>query len=115
MPHPLYSPEIRDMIEQADAVGLAALCAELHPATVADAISETLDADQIWQLLGGTDVRTQASIFEYLPSAMQIELMADTARPQVVKLIEKMSHDDRVDLLKKLPRKVYESLLRLVD
>ncbi len=115
MAHPLYSPEIRDMIEQADAVGLAALCAELHPATVADAISDTLDADQIWQLLGGTDVRTQAGIFEYLPSAMQIELMADTARPQVVKLIEKMSHDDRVDLLKKLPRKVYESLLRLVD
>jgi magnesium transporter len=33
----------------------------------------------------------------------------------VVKLIEKMSHDDRVDLLKKLPRRVYESLLRLVD
>jgi magnesium transporter len=115
MPHPLYSPEIRDMLEQDDTAGLAALCEELHPATIADAIEDTLSADQIWQLLGSSDVRTQAAIFEYLPNELQIELMADPSRPLVAKLIEKMSHDDRVDLLKKLPKKVYESLLRLVD
>ena len=115
MPHPLYSPEIRDMLEQDDAAGLAALCEELHPATVAEAVADTLSADQIWHLLGSTDVRTQAAVFAYLPDDLQVELMADPTRPQVVKLIEKMSHDDRVDLLKKLPRRVYESLLRLVD
>lgn len=115
MPHPLYSPEIRDMLDQNDAAGLAALCEELHPATIAEAVADTLSADQIWHLLGSTDVRTQASIFEYLPAELQIELVADPSRPQVAKLIEKMSHDDRVDLLKKLPRRVYESLLRLVD
>jgi magnesium transporter len=115
MPHPLFSPEIRDMLEQNDAAGLAALCSELHPATIAEAVQDTLDADQVWRLLGSTDVRTQAAIFEYLPNDLQIALMADPSRPQVVRLIEKMSHDDRVDLLKKLPTKVYESLLRLVD
>ncbi len=114
MPHPLYTPEIREMLDADDAVGLAAMCDELHPATVAEAISD-FDPDLTWKLLSGTEVRTQASIFEYLPSTMQVELLSDPSRPQVVKLIEKMSHDDRVDLLKKLPTRVYESLLRLVD
>ena len=114
MPHPLYTPEIREMLEHDDASGLAALCDELHPATVAEAIDE-FDAEQTWKMLGGTEVRTQASIFEYLPSARQVELLDNPSRPQVVKLIEKMSHDDRVDLLKKLPTRVYENLLRLVD
>lgn len=114
MPHPLYTPEIREMLEQNDATGLAALCDELHPATVAKAIDE-FDAEQTWKMLSGTEVRTQASIFEYLPSTRQVELLDNPSRPQVVKLIEKMSHDDRVDLLKKLPTRVYENLLRLVD
>src|SRR4051812_19495862 len=107
MPHALYTPEIREMIETDDAVGLAALCEELHPATIAEAIQDSLDAEQTWKLLSGSDVRTQAAIFEYLPSERQVELLADPSRPQVVKLIEKMSHDDRVDLLKKLPTRVY--------
>jgi magnesium transporter len=115
MSHPLFSPEIRDMLEQNDTVGLAALCQELHPATIAEAVQDTLNTDQIWQLLSSTDVRTQASIFEYLPTELQVELMSNPSHPQVVKLIEKMSHDDRVHLLKKLPKPVYESLLRLVD
>lgn len=114
MPHPLYTPEIREMLEHDDASGLAALCDELHPATVAEAIDE-FDAELTWKMLGGTEVRTQASIFEYLPSTRQVELLDNPSRPQVVKLIEKMSHDDRVDLLKKLPTRVYENLLRLVD
>lgn len=115
MPHALYTPEIREMIETDDAAGLAALCQELHPATIAEAIEDSLDTEQTWKLLSGSDVRTQASIFEYLPGERQVELLDNPGRPQVVKLIEKMSHDDRVDLLKKLPTRVYESLLRLVD
>ena len=51
--------------------------------------------------LGGhqpANIRTQASIFEYLPPALQVE-MAEKARPQMGELLSKMSHDDRVDLL----------------
>jgi magnesium transporter len=42
-------------------------------------------------------------------------MVEGTARPQVGRLIEKMSHDDRVDLLRRLPARVRDSLLRLVD
>ncbi len=115
MSNPLFTPEIRDMLAQNDAAGLAALCEELHPATIAEAVEEGFDADQIWQLLGHTDIRAQAAIFEYLTPARQIEMVEGPARPQLGQLIEKMSHDDRVDLLRRLPSRVKDSLLRLVD
>lgn len=115
MANPLFTPEIREMLADNDAAGLAALCEELHPATIAESVEEGFDADQIWKLLGHTDIRTQAAIFEYLPPARQIEMVEGPARPQLGQLIEKMSHDDRVDLLRRLPARVKDSLLRLVD
>ena len=115
MAHPLYGPEIKDMLAQDDVAGLAALCEELHPATIADAIDDTLSVEETWKLLSASDARVQAGIFEYLPALRQVELLEDTARPQVVRLIEKMTHDDRVDLMQKLPARLSENLLRLVD
>lgn len=115
MSHPLFTPEIRAMLAEEDAAGLAALCEELHPATIAEAVEEDFEADQIWSLLSHSEIRTQAAIFEYLPPARQIEMVEGPVRPQLGQLIEKMSHDDRVDLLRRLPLRVKESLLRLVD
>src|SRR5262249_56621027 len=59
-------------------------------------------------------IRTQASIFEYLPPGRQVE-MVEHARPQIGQLLSKMSHDDRADLLRRLPGRVAEPLMRLVD
>jgi magnesium transporter len=115
MPHPLFSPEIRDMLAQNDTAGLAALCEELHPATIAEAVDEGFTPEEIWQLISDAEIRTQAAIFEYLPIDMQEQMVENSARPQVGRLIEKMSHDDRVDLLRRLPTRVSENLLRLVD
>jgi len=115
MPHSLFSPEIRDMLAQHDTVGMAALCEELHPATIAEAVEEDFAPEDVWQLISDADIRTQAAIFEYLPIELQEQMVENTARPQVGRLIEKMSHDDRVDLLRRLPRRVSENLLRLVD
>jgi magnesium transporter len=42
-------------------------------------------------------------------------MVEGAGRPQVGKLVEKMSHDDRADLLRRLPGRVREALLRLVD
>lgn len=113
MPHVLFGPELRDMIETRDEAGLRAFCESMHPATVAEAIDD-MAPEQIWEVISQSDIRTQASIFEYLPVAKQVDML-EVARPQVGKLIEKMSHDDRVDLIRKLPSRVSERLLRLVD
>ncbi len=115
MAHPLFGPEIKDMLDHGDTAGLTALCEELHPATIAETVEDEFSPDQIWEIISPSDIRTQAAIFEYLPIGVQENMVEDTKRPQVGRLIEKMSHDDRVGLLRRLPSRVSESLLRLVD
>jgi len=114
MPHPLFTPEIKLMLAEANTLGLSAFCESLHPATVAEALDEDFTPEQLWEVLSQASIRTQASIFEYLPPTLQVE-MAEKARPQMGQLLTKMSHDDRVDLLKRLPGRVVESVMRLVD
>lgn len=113
MADPLFTPEIRLMLEERDAAGLRAFCEDLHPATMADVL-DGFDAGQIWDILDHADIRNQAAIFEYLPPAMQLELLAFD-RPQAAAIIGKMSHDDRVNLLRRVPDDVREKLLRGLD
>lgn len=114
MSHPLFGPEVRLMLEEKNTEAMAAFCDSLHPATVAEALDDEFTPEQIWEILSTSNIRTQAAIFEYLPPARQVE-MVEHARPQVGQLIGKMSHDDRADLLRRLPPRTVESLIRLVD
>jgi len=114
MPHPLFDPEIKLMLAEGNVAGLREFCETLHPATVAEALDGDFTPEQIWEVISPANIRTQASIFEYLPPHLQVE-MAEKARPQMGQLITKMSHDDRVDLLRRLPGRVTEAVMRLVD
>jgi magnesium transporter len=114
MTDPLFSPEIRMMMESNDAAGLKALCEALHPATVADALDD-LPVEDVWKVLQHTDIKTQAAIFEYFPLERQVEMVQGTGRAHMARLIEQMSHDDRADLLRRLNPRVADELLRLVD
>jgi magnesium transporter len=114
MAHPLFSPEVRLMLEERNAAGLREFCESLHPATVAESLDGEFSPEQIWEVISHANIRSQASIFEYLPPTLQVE-MAEKARPQMGQLLSKMSHDDRVDLIKRLPGHVAESVMRLVD
>src|SRR6476659_2013509 len=113
MPHPLFTPELRIMLAEQNAPGMREFCETLHPATVAEALDEGFTPEQVWEVISHANIRTQASVFEYLPPPRQVE-MAERARPQVGQLLGKMSHDDRVDLLRLLPGLVAEVLIRLV-
>jgi magnesium transporter len=115
MAHPLFGPEVRMMLQENDHAGMKALCETLHPATVAEALSEDFEVDEIWRFLQQSDIKTQAAIFEYFPIDWQVKMVEGTGQQHVAKLIEQMSHDDRVDLLRRLMPRVAESLLRLVD
>ncbi len=115
MSHPLYGPEIREHLLDHDADGLRAVCETLHPATLAEALDDTFTDADVWELMTPSDVRTQAAIFEYLPPPRQASMIGVGAPAQVGKLLGKMSHDDRVDLLHRLPAAVKETLLRAVD
>jgi magnesium transporter len=69
----------------------------------------------VWRCLKSTSIRNQAAIFEYFPIDWQVKLVEGGGREHIAHLIEKMSHDDRVDLMRRLMPRVRESLLRLVD
>jgi magnesium transporter len=115
MSHPLFGPEIKEMLAEHDSASLRTFCESLHPATVAEALDDEFTPEQIWAVIRTTDPRTQAAIFEYLPTPRQVGIAEGPARPDIAKLIEKMSHDDRVDLLRRLPARTKDALLRLVD
>jgi magnesium transporter len=114
MTHPLFAPEIKLMLSEGNAAALREFCESLHPATVAEALDSGFSPEQIWEVISHANIRTQASIFEYLPPALQVH-MAEQARPQMGQLLSKMSHDDRVDLIRRLPPRVTEAVMRLVD
>jgi magnesium transporter len=112
----LFGPEVRLMLEENNTEEMNAFLESLHPATVAETLSGgDLTVEQIWRFLENTSIKNQAAIFEYFPIDWQVKLVEGTGRERMAHLIEKMSHDDRVDLLRRLMPRVAESLLRLVD
>jgi magnesium transporter len=115
MVHVLFGPEIRQMMEENDAGAMREFCESLHPATVAETLAGEFEVEQVWRFLENTNIRNQAAIFEYFPLEWQVKMVEGTGRERMAKLVEKMSHDDRVDLLRRLMPRVAESLLRLVD
>src|SRR5262245_2930045 len=102
------------MLLEGDTEGMKAFCETLHPATVAETLQELSDAEA-WKFLETTGIRNQAAIFEYFPIDKQVELAEGGGREHMARLIEQMSHDDRVDLMRRLMPRVAEGLLRLVD
>ena len=115
MSHPLFSPEVRQMLLENDAEGLKTFCETLHPATIAEALEDDFSVEEAWKVLEQTGIRDQAAVFEYFPGPWQVLMVEGTGRAHVARLIEQMSHDDRVDLLRRLTPRVAEGLLRLVD
>src|SRR5438477_3675711 len=115
MSHPLFGPEVRLMLQEGDAAEMRTFCETLHPATVAEALAGEFAPEDVWRVLQSTTIRNQADIFEYFPIDVQVRLVEGTGRPHMARLIEQMSHDDRVRLLRRLPPRVAEAILRLVD
>ncbi len=114
MPHPLFGPEIRLMLEDDDTAGMTAFVENLHPATVAESLDD-LEPKDIWRFLHASSLNQRAMVFEYFSPEKQEEIALGTGRPEMAKLIEQMSHDDRADLLRRLAPAVSDALIRLVD
>jgi magnesium transporter len=103
------------MMENNDTAEMREFCESLHPATVAETLAGAFDVEQVWRFLENTSIQNQAAIFEYFPIEWQVKMVEGTGRQRMAHLIEKMSHDDRVELLRRLNPVVADSLLRLVD
>jgi magnesium transporter len=115
MTHPLFGPEVKLMLQEDDDSSMSTFCETLHPATIAEALSDEFGVEDVWRILEHTNIRHQAEVFEYFPIDWQVQMVEGTGRQHMARLIEQMSSDDRADLLRRLPPPVADSLLRLVD
>src|SRR5262245_52300538 len=115
MVHLLFGPEVRQMLAENNVAEMKEFCESLHPATVAETLAGEFSVEEVWRFLSSTSIRNQAAIFEYFPIEWQVKMVEGAGRERMAHLIEKMSHDDRVDLLRRLMPRVTEGLLRLVD
>jgi magnesium transporter len=115
MSHPLFAPEAKEWLENNDTKAMETFCETLHPATVAESLEGEFSIEDTWRFLRTTSIKNQAAIFAYFDPTWQVKMVQGTGQPAMARLIEQMSHDDRVDLLRRLKPDVADSLLRLVD
>lgn len=115
MAHPLFSPEVRELLASNDVETMRTFCETLHPATLAEVLTDDFTVEEVWRFLQSTRIAHQAEIFSYFPLEWQVQMVDGTGRQQMARLIEEMSSDDRADLLRRLKPQVKEALLRLVD
>ena len=116
MAHPLFGPELRMLLLEKNTEGLKAFVETLNPTTVAETLTtDEFTVEQVWEVLQTADPQKQAHVFEFFPIECQVRMAEGAGRPQMARLIELMSHDDRVALLRRLPKPVVDAILRLVD
>lgn len=109
----LYLPELREMLDAKDAVGLQEFCTALHPGRTAE-FMEGLAADEAWSVLQATELSNRVEIFGFLPEEIQTQIVEISDPQQISELITEMPADDRVDLLKSVDPAVVEVMLPLV-
>jgi magnesium transporter len=105
--------EWRDLLANGNIVGLSGAATELHSANIAEFL-EGLSTEETWKLLSHVPMERQADVFAFFSHAKQEKLVRGAGRDRVSRLLEAMSHDDRVHLLKRLDEDVIENLLPLV-
>jgi len=106
----LYLPELREMLAENDAQGLAEFCSALHPGRTAE-FMEGLSAEESWAVLRHGDLATRAEIFGYLDPEKQLEIIRGESRAEIGALIGELPPDDRVDLLNKVDTETVSLLL----
>lgn len=88
-------------------------CAELPEATLADQL-KALDIPSIWETLNLLEPRKRALVFGHLDLDLQVEITEHITNDELADLLTLMSADERVDLFKKLPEEMQDTVLPLL-
>ena len=67
MADPLFTPEARLMLEKDDVAAMETFCETLHPATVAEALTDSFSVEDVWRFLRPSPIKTQAALLAYFP------------------------------------------------
>src|SRR5262249_10264515 len=106
-------PELREMLIENDTRAMQEFCEVFHSGVVAENL-EALSTPDIWRVLSCTGLGRQVEIFEFISLPRQMELVATIDKAHLSAMLEEMSSDDRVALLKNMDDAQIELLLPLI-
>jgi magnesium transporter len=109
----LFIPELRELLEARQYETIREVLTDLHPADGAELVSG-LHPHEIMEILATIDTRMSVEIFEQLEVAVQKACIEQAAPKAMLPLIEGMSSDDRVDLIKQVEPEIADRLLPLL-
>ncbi|RJP65293.1 MAG: magnesium transporter [Candidatus Abyssobacteria bacterium SURF_17] len=101
------------MLAEGDKENLREFCQSTHPAEIAEFLSG-LTAEEIRNVLACTDPRTRAMVFGYLDVDSQLSLASIMERSDLAGLVSNMSHDERADLIRRMPEEETEILMPVI-
>jgi len=109
----LFIPELRELLEARQYETIREVLTDLHPADGAELVSG-LHPHEIMEILANIENRTSVEIFEHLDLAVQKACIEQAAPKAMLPLIEGMSSDDRVDLIKQVEPEIADRLMPLL-
>lgn len=92
----------------------AAKLADLHPADIADIISD-LSRSQSDQFLESLDVETLAETLEEVETEFSVSIVENMPDDKVAEILEEMAPDEAADLLAELPQERRDELLEQME
>jgi len=102
MRNPLLAPDLREFIAERDEAGLRDFFHGHHPADAAELLND-LAPEEVMFVLRLLDGRERAATFDYLDDGLQDGIAALMDDHDLAALITYMSHDERADLMSRLP------------
>ncbi|MDD4939725.1 MAG: magnesium transporter [Candidatus Omnitrophica bacterium] len=110
----LIGPEIKEFISNKDFNGLKASLKSIHSMDIAEGwrYLEPREKIIVFKLLG---TKKAVEVFENLKLAEQDFIMKNLDNAEVVQIINEMAPDERADLFKELPSKVFKKFSTIIN
>lgn len=110
MRHPLLAPDLRELIVDGDANALRDFFEGHHPADAAELLDDLAPGEALFVLKLLPD-RQRAEMFSYLDPPLQDGVSEGMDIADLASLITHMSHDERADLMSRLPAERSDQIL----
>jgi magnesium transporter len=113
MRNPLLAPDLRELIAERDQAGLREFFVGHHHADSAELLDD-LEPEEVLFVLNLLDGRERAAVFSYLDPPLQDGVSGLMERGALAGLLTYMSHDERADLVSRLPKERVEQIMPLL-
>jgi len=110
----LFLPEIKELLLAKDFAGIKNLARSINSMDLAEGWGRLEPNDKIiiFKLLG---TKKSVELFENLPFSEQTHIINNLNNQEVSQVINDMAPDERADLFKELPKKVFRKLFLLAS